>query len=116
LSRESDKSIGAAVPPVSDTPSVSPSPGAPTICARGHLVTGAGFLPDHNVSIRITRAGDDISDYLTYLADGDGHLHCELPESVTGRLSIAATDHRLEPDGVCGRLWSNTCTLVVAET
>jgi hypothetical protein len=29
---------------------------------------------------------------------------------------IAATDHRPDPDGACGWLWSNACTLVVAET
>jgi hypothetical protein len=100
---------------VSDTPSVPPSSATLTISAHGHLVTGSGFLPDHNVSIRITRAGEDISDYLTYLADGDGCLHCELPNNATGTLYIAATDHRPEPDGACGRLWSNTYTLV-AET
>jgi hypothetical protein len=96
--------------------SVPHSSAPPTISAHGHLVIGSGFRPDHNVSIRITRAGEDISDYLTYLADRDGHLHCELPNSATGTLSIAATDHRPEPDGACGRLWSNTCTLVVPES
>jgi hypothetical protein len=58
---------------VSNNPSVSSS-ASPYISAHGHLVTGSGFLADHNVSIRITRAGEDISDYLTYLADGDGYL------------------------------------------
>jgi hypothetical protein len=104
------------MPPVSNTPSVPHPSATPTISTDGHLVTGCGFLPDHNVSIRITRAGEDISDYLTYLADGDGYLHCELPTSATGKLSIAATDHRPQPDGACGRLWSNTYTIVVAET
>ena len=104
------------MPTVSNSLSVPHPSATPTISARGHLVTGSGFLPDHNVSIRITRAGEDISDYLTYLADGDGYLYCDLPNNATGTLYVAATDHRRDPDGACGRLWSNTCTLVVAET
>ena len=82
---------------------------------QGHLVTGFGFLPDHCVAIRITRAGEDIDDYLTYMTDGDGCLHSELPKGVAGKLYIAATDHRPDPEGACGRLWSNTYTLVVAD-
>jgi hypothetical protein len=100
---------------VSDTPSVPHSSATPNIGAHGHLVTGSGFLPGHSVAIRITRAGEDISDYLTYMTDGDGYLDCELPDSATGTLYIAATDHRPDPEGACGRLWSNTCTLVVAD-
>ena len=102
--------------PVSNNPSVSHSAASPTISAQGHLVTGSGFLPDHRVAIRFTAAGEDISDYLTYVTDGDGCLHCELPGGVTGKLYIAATDHRPDADGACGRLWSNTYTLVVADT
>jgi hypothetical protein len=102
--------------PVSDNPSGPYSSATPTISARGHLVTGCGFLPDHSVAIRITWAGEDVSDYLTYLTDGDGYLHCELPDSATGTVYIAATDHRPDAGGACGRLWSNTYTLVVADT
>jgi hypothetical protein len=101
--------------PVSDNPSVSHSSATPTISAQGHLVTGSGFLPDHRVAIRITAAGEDISDYLTYVTDGHGYLHCELPNGARGTLYIAATDHRPDPAGACGRLWSNTYTLVVAD-
>jgi hypothetical protein len=103
-------------------PSVAHSPAAPhwsatpTISAEGHLVTGSGFLPRHIVTLRITRAGDDIDDYLAYATDGDGYLHCELTNSVTGTLTLAATDHRLDPGGACGRLWSNVCIVVVAAT
>jgi hypothetical protein len=75
--------------PASDEASVSHSSTAPTICAEGHLVTGSGFLPDHRVAIRITRAGEDIDDYLTYVTDGDGCLHSDLPSGVTGKLYIA---------------------------
>jgi hypothetical protein len=102
--------------PVSDNPFESHWADSPTISAQGHLVTGSGFLPDRPVAIRITAAGEDISDYLTYVSDGQGCLQCELPDSATGKLYIAATDHRPDPEGACGRLWSNTCTLVVADT
>jgi hypothetical protein len=99
-----------------DNASESHSAATPAISAQGHLVTGSGFLPDHSVAIRITAAGEDISDYLTYVTDDHGDLHCELPDSGAGKLYIAATDHRPDPEGACGRLWSNTCTLVVANT
>jgi hypothetical protein len=65
--------------------------------------------------VRITCAGEDIDDYLTYVTDGDGYLHSDLPNCVTGELYIAATDHRPDPGGACGRLWSNICSLFVAE-
>ena len=101
--------------PLSDNPSVPHSSATPTISAHGHLVTGSGFLPDHRVAVRITRAGEDIDDYLTYVTDGDGCLHSDLPNGVTGKLYIAATDHRPDAGAACGRLWSNTCTLMVAD-
>lgn|ERR1700757_5484076 len=104
------------LPPVSDDPSECHRSATPNISAHGHLVTGSGFLPDHSVAVRITRAGEDISVYLTYITDADGHLHCELPNSATGTLYIVATDQRPDPDGACGLLWSNACTLVVADT
>jgi hypothetical protein len=94
--------------PVSDNPSIPHSPATPTIRAQGHLVTGSGFLPYHNVTVKITCAGEDISDYLAYVTDGDGDIHCELLEGVTGTLHIAVTDHRPDPDGDGGLLWSNT--------
>jgi hypothetical protein len=101
--------------PASDNPSVPHLSAGPTISVHGHRVTGSGFLPDHRVAIRITCAGEDISDYLTYMTDGDGYLQCELPDGATGTLYIAATDHRPDPDGACRRLWSNTCPLVVGD-
>jgi hypothetical protein len=101
---------------LSNSPAAPHSSATPTISARGHLVTGSGFLRDHNVTIRITRAGDDIDDYLAYVTDGHGYLHSELPSSITCTLSIAATDYRRDPDGACGWLWSNACTLIVTET
>ena len=101
--------------PVSDDASLPDPFDTPIISAQGNVVTGSGFLPDHRVAIRITAAGEDISDYLTYVTDGHGNLHCEIPDSVTGKLYIAATDHRPDPKGACGRLWSNTYTLVAAD-
>jgi len=100
--------------PLSKNPSVPHSSLPPTISADGHLVTGSGFLPDHRVAVRITCAGEDIDDYLIYVTDGDGCLHSDLSNGVTGKLYIAATDLRPDPDGACGRLWSNTCSFFVA--
>ena len=78
--------------PVSDNTSVTP-----TISVHAHLVTGSGFLPDHNVTVRITPAGEDISDYLAYLVDGNGYLHCEgivkLFENTCGSVDVS---------GLCG--------------
>ena len=81
--------------------------------AQERLGLGVDFLPDHIVAVKITRPGEDISDYLTYTTDHNGHLYAELPTAVTGMLCIAVTDNRPDPDGECGRLWSNTCTFSV---
>jgi hypothetical protein len=97
-----------------DKPNTGESPTAPTITAtRGGVVIGVYFLPDHIVAVKITRPGEDISDYLTYTTDHNGHLYAELPNAVGGMLCIAVTDNRPDPDGECGRLWSNTCTFSV---
>jgi len=101
--------------PMPDDPYAPRSSATPTIRAAGQLVTGSGFLPDHHVAIRITRAGADIDDYVTYVTDGKGCLDSDLPNGLTGKLYIAATDHRPDPHGACGRLWSNTCILFVTE-
>jgi hypothetical protein len=44
-------------------------------------------MPAHRVAVQITCAGEDIDDYLTYVTDGDGCLHSDLPDGVTGKLS-----------------------------
>jgi hypothetical protein len=91
--------------PASDNPAAPDWSATPTIRAHAHLDTGCGFLPDHNVAIRITHAGEDISDYLAYVTDADGDIHCELLNSVTGTLYIHVTDHRPDPGGAgdgCG--------------
>jgi hypothetical protein len=85
---------------------------APTITATAGVITGAGFLPDHLITVRLAYPGEDISDYLTYTTGPGGDLYAELPTShATGALHITATDHRTDPDGACGLLWSNTQTL-----
>ncbi len=96
-----------------DNPVRGGLPATPAITVtRVGVVIGADFLPHHEVTVRITRPGEDISDYLTYAADGNGHLYADLPATaLTGMLQITATDHRPDPDGACGRLWSNTYTL-----
>jgi hypothetical protein len=89
------------------------SPAKPAITVtRAGVVIGADFLPDREVTVRIVRSGEDLSDYLTYRTDHNGHLYAELPDTaLIGILQIAATDHRPDPDGQCGRIWSNTYTL-----
>jgi hypothetical protein len=86
---------------------------APTITATpAHVVTGAGFLPDHEVTIRVTHAEDDVSDYLTDATDAAGRLFAAIPANVdTGTAHITVTDHRRDPDSAGGLLWSNTRTL-----
>jgi hypothetical protein len=101
-----------------DNPVRGESPAKPAITVtRAGVVIGTDFLPDHEVTVRIIRSGENLSDYLTYRADRNGHLYADLPATaVTGMLQIAATDHRPDPDDACGRLWSNTYTLSVVDT
>ena len=89
------------------------SPATPAITVtRVGVVIGADFLPDREVTVRITRTEESISDYVTYTSDRNGDLRAELPATaLIGILQIAATDHRPDPDGQCGRIWSNTYTL-----
>jgi hypothetical protein len=96
-----------------DKPTGGGSSAGPGITVtRNGVVIGAGFLPDHEVTVGIVCPGDDVVDYLSYTTDRNGRLHAELPATVTtGRPQIAATDHRPNPNGACGRLWSNTYTL-----
>jgi hypothetical protein len=81
---------------------------------RAGVVIGTDFLPDHDVTIRIIHAGEEVNDYLTYTTDHNGRLYADLPATaVTGVLRIAATDYRSDPDGTCGWLWSNTCIVSI---
>jgi hypothetical protein len=85
---------------------------APSITVAGFVITGAGFLPDQAVVIRIVYTAEDVTDYLTYRTDARGCLDAELPTSPSaGALHITASDHRTDPDGACGLLWSNVQTV-----
>jgi hypothetical protein len=101
-----------------DNPVRGESPAKPAITVtRVGVVIGTDFLPDHDVTVRIIRPGKDINDYLNYTTDRNGHLYADLPATaLTGTLQVAATDHRPDPDGACGLLWSNTCTLTAGDT
>ena len=46
---------------------------------RVGVVIGVDFLPDREVTVRITRPGESVSDYVTYTSDRNGDLHAELP-------------------------------------
>jgi len=97
--------------PGNQPPARPARPTGPIISAcRGQvLITGSGFLPNRSVTIRIACSGEDIVDYLTYISDADGGLSAALPETaVTETGHIAVTDHRPDPDGDGGVLWSNT--------
>lgn len=93
--------------------------GGPIITAteRQLVVTGSGFLSNHSVTIRITHAGDEIADYLTYTTDADGCLTAPLPlTAIVGTAQISASDHRLNPLSDDGLLWSNALTVTAAAT
>jgi hypothetical protein len=97
--------------PGNNAPVPPDRPAGPIISAsRGQvLITGSGFLPNRSVTVRITYIGEDIVDYLTYISDADGGLSAPLPETAVSETGhIAATDHRPDPDGNGGLLWSNT--------
>jgi hypothetical protein len=83
---------------------------APTIAAAaGYRIFGTGFLPDHEVLVRVIYTAEGVTDYLTYRTDSGGCLDAELSISPHGgALQITATDRRSDPDGACGLLWSNT--------
>jgi hypothetical protein len=94
-------------------------PTGPIISAsRGQvLITGSGFLPNRSVTIRITCSQDDVVDYLTYVSDADGGLSARLPETAVTEIGrIAVTDHRPDPDGDGGLLWSNTVIVTSSGT
>ena len=74
-----------------DNPVRGESPATPAITVtRVGVVIGAGFLPDCEVTVRITRPGESVSDYVTYTSDRNGDLHAELPATaLSGILEIA---------------------------
>jgi hypothetical protein len=99
--------------PGDQPPARSALPADPIISASGPqiTITGIGFLPNRSVTVRIAYTGEDVVDYLAYISDADGALSAQLPETaVTGTAHITATDHRPDPAGDGGLLWSNTVT------
>lgn len=104
--------------PDDDDPPQSAALGPPTITATaGHIIIGAGFLPDHDVTIRVSYTADAVSDYLTYTAGPHGDLYAEVAAgSAGGPLHITATDHRTDPAGECGLLWSNCLTVCAGDS
>ena len=97
---------GTARLPASVAPSIT------VTVATGCVISGTGFLPNHELSIRVAYTKDGASDYLTFTTDSAGNFNAVLPTSgATGTLQITATDHRSNPTGVCGLVWSNTETI-----
>jgi hypothetical protein len=105
--------------PGNQSPARPVQPAGPIISAyNGHVfITGTGFLPNRPVTVRIAYSDDDVVDYLTYISDADGVLSAPLPETaVTETGHITVTDHRPDPAGDCGLLWSNTVTVTSTGT
>jgi hypothetical protein len=73
------------------------------------VITGTRFLPDREVIVRVVYSVDGVTDYLAFTADLHGDLVAELPLNLhSGVLAVRASDHRPDPDGERGLLWSNT--------
>ena len=80
-----------------DNPVRGESPATPAITVtRVGVVIGTDFLPDREVTVRITRPGESVSDYVTYTSDRNGDLHAELPATALAR-DIADRRHRPSP-------------------
>jgi hypothetical protein len=96
--------------PASVTPSIT------VTVAAGCVIAGTGFLPNHDLTIRVDYTADGVTDYFTFTTDSAGNLHAVVPTSAaTGTLRITATDHRPDSSGVCGLVWSNTETIAASE-
>lgn len=104
--------------PGQHAPASPAGPTRPVISASGGqiLVAGSGFLPNCLVTVRVTYTGEDVVDYLTYVSDAEGFLSAALPAAATTGIghNITVTDHRREPAGDSGLLWSNTVIVTPA--
>lgn len=101
--------------PCNQSPARPVRPAGPIISAYDGqvFIRGTGFLPNRPVTVRIAHSGDDVVDYLTYISDAAGALSAPLPETVvteTGHITV--TDHRPDPFGDGGLLWSNTVMVI----
>jgi hypothetical protein len=82
------------------------------LLAADEVVTGWGFLPEHEVTVRISYSADDVSDYITCTTDAHGRLSVVLNCSPTdGVRHISATDYRRDAESRDGLLWSNVETI-----
>ena len=96
-----------------DKPVRGESPATPAITVtRVGVVLGADFLPDHEVTVRITRPGDSVSDYLTYTSDCNSDYYADLPPNRYARDASRSLPPTIGPirTASCGRIWSNTYT------
>ncbi|MBS9535428.1 hypothetical protein KIH27_17730 [Mycobacterium sp. M1] len=87
----------------------------PTITARAMtpqlLVTGRGFLPGSEVTIRMI-GPDGTSTFVQQDADRSGALAIGIPAPTPhGSLCISATDSLPDPDDETGVRWTNTDTV-----
>ncbi len=86
---------------------------APAIAAADNtVIIGTGFLPACDVTVRVVYSVDGITDYLAFTSDLHGDLIADVPLSPdSGVVAISASDHRPDPGGDRGLLWSNTVTI-----
>lgn len=75
------------------------------------LVSGAGFLPGGQITVRVVNPDGTVS-YFQYAADASGELVAALPTPVPhGTLHISATDNRPDPGDETGVRWTDTDTV-----
>lgn len=83
----------------------------PTITATAMtpqlLVTGRGFQPGREVTIRVINPDETIT-YFQHDADGSGEFVAALPAPIAhGTLRISATDNTFDPDDETGVRWTD---------
>jgi hypothetical protein len=100
-------------PPPVTPPTITVSQEGSAAGAR-FIVKGTGFLPSHDVHIRVTNNATLVSAFFTTGSDPAGALNhgLNIPCEPFVRLSFSANDERENPqDPTRGALWSNTVTL-----
>lgn len=97
---------GTVMAGVGDRPTITASVMAPQL-----LVTGRGFLPGCEVTVRLVDA-DQATSYLQHDADRCGNLAVTFPApTLHGTLRVSATDSCPDPDDETGVRWTNTDTV-----
>lgn len=75
------------------------------------LVTGRGFLPGREATVRVVNPDQTIT-YFQHDADHSGELVVTLPAPTPhGTPRISATDSHPDPDDETGVRWTNTDTV-----